>query len=241
MKKIIIAVCLLFLLISSEIAFAADALYRMLHADEIQSFKKDQDAMIVGQLIDKQRDKFTVKVLKVISGKVKSDTILVPDDFNYGWGQTELTPAVNDFCVMSLKRSGNYYKKAWGIFKADSGDYKTLKLTTKNVPSSGLMGDFACIEWYVNSGGAENDFFFNSGTAYAIRPNGQSTQIYPKSTTDADTTTTSGATQAQEITIAKDETSDVDSSSKLSSFLIVVIIMIGIIAVVYLKPREKVK
>ena len=55
--------------------FAADALYRMLHADEVESFREDQDAMIVGQLIGEKDNAFEVKVLKVLSGKVNSDRI----------------------------------------------------------------------------------------------------------------------------------------------------------------------
>ncbi|PKM82905.1 MAG: hypothetical protein CVU89_01860 [Firmicutes bacterium HGW-Firmicutes-14] len=77
MKKVLIALCLSVLLISSGVVFAADALYRMLHADEVESFKKDQDAIIVGWLVEKKDDKFTVEVLKVVSGKVESNSILV--------------------------------------------------------------------------------------------------------------------------------------------------------------------
>lgn len=47
-----------------------------------------------------------------------------------------------------------------GYFKSNSGDYKTLKLESLNVTTPGLLGDLACIQWYVNTGGKENDFFF---------------------------------------------------------------------------------
>lgn len=176
MKKFIVTLCAVIILLTFPAAtFAADALYRMLHGDA-ESFKQDQDAFIVGQLIDKQGDKFTVKALKVLSGKLKADSILVSGDFTYGWDKA--TPKENDFCVFSLKKTGDYYKKAWGIFKATSGDYKTLKLERLNAPSPGLLGDLACIQWYVNSGGTENDFYFNSNTAYVRRPNGP-VQLYP--------------------------------------------------------------
>ena len=79
MKKAILSLCcvILLLLVSPVVTFAADPLYRMLYADEVESFKQDQDAMIVGQLTGKQGDQFNVKVLKVLSGKVSSDMILV--------------------------------------------------------------------------------------------------------------------------------------------------------------------
>ena len=185
MKKFIVILCAVatILLTVPAAAFAADALYRMLHGD-VESFKQDQDAFIVGQLIDKQGGKFTVKGLKVLSGKVNADSILVSDDFTYGWDIA--TPKLNDFCVLSLKKTGDYYKKAWGIFKATSGDYNTLTLEPLNAPTPGLLGDLACIQWYVNSGGTENDFYFNSSTAYVRRPNGP-VQLYPLPATEVQT------------------------------------------------------
>ena len=88
--------------------------------------------------------------------------------------------------VFSLKKTGDYYKKAWGIFKATSGDYNTLTLEPLNAPTPGLLGDLACIQWYVNSGGTENDFYFNSSTAYVRRPNGP-VQLYPLPATETQT------------------------------------------------------
>jgi hypothetical protein len=177
MRKYVFLVMLFILVLSPKVALAGDPLARMLYADKVEEYKKDQDAVIVGQLIEDQGDLFKVKVLKVISGKVSSDLILVSDDFNYGWDKA--TPSVNDFAVFSLKRTGNFYRKAWGIFKASSGDYKTLKLKSVNSPTPGLIGDLAAIQWYVNSGGKEKDFYFSGGTAYVRRPNGQSVQINP--------------------------------------------------------------
>ncbi|MDD2420882.1 MAG: hypothetical protein PHC60_10420 [Heliobacteriaceae bacterium] len=189
MKKYVCAFGILtFLFVFPGLTLAADALYRMLHADAVESFKADQDALIVGELLGKQGDKFNVKVLRVLSGKVTSATILVDADFTYGW--TEAEPAVADFCVLSLKRQGDYYQKAWGIFKADCGDYETLKLAAVNAPTPGLLGDLACIQWYVNSGGKEKDFSFSSGTAYVTRPNGEVLQLYPDPAAEIETTRT---------------------------------------------------
>lgn len=178
MKRLIIVLCIaLSLLALPQSAYAADALCRMLHADEVEQFRQDQDAMLVGQIIAEQGDKFKVKVIKLLSGKVRTDTILVSADFTYGWEKA--TPKVNDYGVFSLKKTGDYYKNAWGIFKANNGEYSTLKLEELNAPTSGLLGDLACIQWYVNSGGKENDFFGIYDTRYVRRPNGQEVQIYP--------------------------------------------------------------
>ena len=183
MRKLAFGLCLVLMLLGSPSGvLAADALYRMLHADEVESFREDQDAMIVGQLIEKKDEAFEVKVLKVLSGKLNSDRIIVSGDFTYGWNKEN--PSVSDFGVFSLKKTGSSYKKAWGIFKADSGDFATLKLLPSNSPTPGLLADLASIEWYVNSGGRENDFsFVGNGyevNAYVKRPNGESLKIYPK-------------------------------------------------------------
>jgi len=193
------------LLFSPSNTFAADALYRMLHADEVEQFKEDQDAMIVGQLISNQGRNFKVMVIKVLSGEVSSDDILVADDFTYGWA--EKRPSVNDFCVFSLKKTGRVYKKAWGIFEATSGDYKTLILTSLNAPpKSGLLGDLAAIQWYVNSGGTEKEFSFANSTAYVKRSSGQVVQIYPVPNKDEDINVYKDALNAAQNSLSEDET-----------------------------------
>ena len=81
---------------------------------------------------------------------------------------------------MSLKKAGTYYKKAWGIFKATSGDYKTLRLMSEDIKYGNST--IAAIEWYVNSEGKENNFYFDGGSAFVRKQNGESVQIYPEET-----------------------------------------------------------
>lgn len=188
MKKIGVVICLVAALImTSSMAFSADPLYRMLHADEVESFKADQDAAIVGQLTGKKDDTFTVKVLKVISGKVKSDTISVKDNFAYqGFSEENSKPQVNDFCFLSLKNKGSYYEKVWYTVKADSGDYRTLKLLFEDIHFGG--GDIPAIQWYVNSEGKDKDFFFSGNRIFLRKPDGENVKIYEyeeKNTTPA--------------------------------------------------------
>ena len=135
-----------FLLSLPQKALAADALYRMLHADDCADFRADQDAFIVGQLIAQNGDSFTVEVNKVLSGLAVADKISLSSDFKYGWagtGNISMEPKVSDYCVMSLKKHGSYYKKAWGIFKATTGDYRTLKLLSEDIKYPYYSGDIA--------------------------------------------------------------------------------------------------
>lgn len=164
------------LIIFPNISFTADPLHRMLHADEYEEFAKDQDAVIVGQIIEKTENYFNVKVLKCISGKIDSENILIEKDFGYaGFSEGKSHPAVDDFCVLSVKMTGDAYKIAWTAAKADSGDYKTLKLIYEAKEFGG--GDIPAIQWYVNSGGTEKDFFFKSDKAFVKRPDGEVVDI----------------------------------------------------------------
>lgn len=236
MKRIVFIISLIISLMLSGTVYAADALYRMLHAEEVKSFQKDQDAMIVGKLIDKQDSTFSVQVLKVISGGIETDYISVSADFKYGWSDRKNLPSVGDFFVMSLKKKGSTYRKAWGIFRADSGEYKTLKLTEENASSSGMKGDLAAIEWYVNSGGTENDFSFNRGSVFVKRPNGEVIQIFPK----ADNFSTQNII-FNEVTEESSDTVDL-SNNWLTNRLSVGIAIIVVLLLVYfllLKKRNK--
>ncbi len=179
MRRLLFIFFALIFLITSQ-TFAADAFYRMLHAEEVESFRQDQDALIVGRLSGTDGGFFEVEVLRVISGEVVGDSILVEGGFSYYWSDAySREPKVGDFCVFSLKRIGNFYKNAWGTFKADSGDYKSLRLFS-NASASDTTSELACIEWYVNSDGKENDFYFSEDGAYVRRPDGQEIKIYPK-------------------------------------------------------------
>lgn len=199
MKRLFIGLIIIITIASNSISiFAADALYRMLHGDEHDNFRKDQDAFIVGQLLGKEDNKFKVKVLKVLNGKMKSDTFKISDDFVYSNFEKDLKPDIDDYCVMSIKKTGDYYKEAWGIYKASNGDYKTLKLIWKDTkyPNTNVeladsyAGDIAAVEWYVNSDGKESDFYFERDKAFVRKTNGESQQIYPRKETDSEEKTT---------------------------------------------------
>jgi hypothetical protein len=179
-KKIAFIVSMLLVMLWPCPAPAADALYRMLHTDEVESFRADQDGIIVGQLSGRNGGSFTVRVIKVVSGAIPGSNIAVIDDFAYGFGATPIKPQVNDYCVMSLKKTGAYYKKAWGVYRASSGDYRTLKLLPEDTGYYAGAADIAAIEWYINSGGVEKDFFFREESAFVVRPNGETVKIYPK-------------------------------------------------------------
>lgn len=242
MRKLLIFICIFIVLtIYSGSAFATDVLYGMLHADEVESFKCNQDATIVGQIVDKEEDKFTVKVLKTISGKVKSENIEVKSDFAYqGFSEENSKPQVKDFCFLSLKDKGSYYQKAWYTVKADSGDYKTLKLLFEDVHFGG--GDIPAIQWYVNSGGKEKDFYFVNTSIYVKRPNGQTVKIYEHEEKKAEPTPLVEDKKEQSLAITQEpsksietiQRSETDFGNKEAENRWVILVIIGIILVTVL-------
>ena len=238
---------LFFIIISSVLLFlpqkalAADALYRMLHADDCADFQADQDALIVGQLIAQNGDSFTVEVNKVLNGSAPAGIIALSSDFQYGWADTSsisadtsnilMKPKVDDYCVVSMKKHGSYYKKAWGIFKATTGDYRTLKLLSEDIKYPYYSGDIAAIEWYVNSGGTEKEFFFDQNRVYVSRPNGETHLIYTGENS-------AGADQPEIIYTKKsDNTLFVDMKSVVPAIAVLCAVCAAAIAVIVKRKR----
>lgn len=173
LAKIIVVIIMFSLTVN---AFAADALYRMLHADDVEQFKVDQDAIIIGQIVEENETVYKVRVLECISGKVDAENLLIDKDFQYaGFSEEKSQPAIDDFCVLSVKKNGDIYKLAWYAVKADSGDYKNLKLIYEAKRFGG--GDIPAIQWYINSGGVDKDFYFSSGKVYVRTPDGKDIDI----------------------------------------------------------------
>ena len=147
--------------------YAADQLHRITH--------NDQDALVIGQINRQEDNDYIVNVLHVISGKLDRTTIKVSKDFKYEHLDTE--PSIDDFGIFSLDKGVLGYKVKYGVYKADSGDYKTLKLIKTDI-SHGQRGDLTALEYYINSNGEEANFSFEDTTAYVTDKSGQRKVIY---------------------------------------------------------------
>ena len=77
--------------------------------------------------------------------------------------------------VFSINKEAAKYTIAWGFFKVSSLDITTLKV----VEGPLALGDLAAFQWYINSAGRENDFYFIGTSAYVRHADGTSTQLYP--------------------------------------------------------------
>ena len=156
---LIISVIIVFF--SSTIGFAADALYRLMH--------NDHDALVVGTVTKLEGDTITVVVKKqLISSKdlnfsspkrqipIKG-TIIIKGVKEYalfhGTDAMEGRPKKGDYVLASLKKGGRGFKNAWGVFKTDSNNYRTLNILYPEASSSYTKMDAAAIKAFVNSNG----------------------------------------------------------------------------------------
>jgi hypothetical protein len=145
----------------------------MLYADEVEDFAKEQDAIVLFQVIESDGVTIKGQILHVISGNVDGTTItIVDDDIRLLGMLPEPKLQVGDYCVMSVKQYGNHYEQGLDALRADSGDYKTLKFYY-----SSHFTDIDALQYYVNSGGVEKEFQFNGNKAFVIAEDGTKIDI----------------------------------------------------------------
>ncbi len=158
---------ILFFLLTFQQVFAADIIWRITH--------NDQDALIVGEIVNEIGGSFKVDVKHVVSGKMPNNTINISNDFLY-WG-TEIKPIVGDFLVLSLDKKLLNYEIKWGAYKATSGDFESLQLDKVDL-STGIQADFTVLERYINSNGKDNDFSYKDEKVYLKKEKGEDVLIF---------------------------------------------------------------
>ncbi|HNT76580.1 MAG TPA: Ig-like domain-containing protein [Anaerolineae bacterium] len=146
---------------------AADVLHRLTHGD--------QYSLALGTITSVSDSGVMVEIAAIISGESLPDVINVEISGAFIEAVPAMSLAPGEYAVFSLNQGAETYTVAWGFFKASSLDITTLEILAGPLPE----GDLAAFQWYINSGGVENDFYFIGTTAYVRRPDGTSLQIYP--------------------------------------------------------------
>ncbi|MCX7903502.1 MAG: hypothetical protein N2486_03220 [Caloramator sp.] len=149
--------------------FSADILWRLMHSD--------QYALVIAKVVDKSDNKIVFVVKHIISGKTVPKKITLNGNIKYSFFNVH--PNLRDYCVISLDKKSNNYTVKNGIFKANTDDYKKLKLL-KDGLDSGIKGELTAFEYYINSNGKYNDFIFDSGIVYLRLNDQKKIQIYPE-------------------------------------------------------------
>ncbi len=163
-------------------AYAADAEYRFTH--------NDHDALIIGEITEFSNDTMVIKAVDYIVStkdlnvnakkkqlrpnviKLTSDSVKrLKENAGSGWGPKF---EVGDSVVASLDKKGSKFDIAWGFFKADSTDYKTLSVEAYSPMTAAMIKDF------INSGGKYTEFSFDgdTNTVTRVETDGTKTIIY---------------------------------------------------------------
>ncbi len=140
---------------------AADALHRMLHGE--------QDAIVLGQIENRQDDLLELRVIRLLQGKDTGNTIQVKDDFTYfGFTEENGSPSLGDYVVMSLNEKGDHYEQAWFMVRSDHGHMRSLTLYYE--PAAGpAPSDLKALQYFVNTGGKATDYYFDGDQVFAQR------------------------------------------------------------------------
>ncbi len=150
----------------------ADHLYRFMH--------NDQDALVIGEIRHVDEDIITVNVSKQITSSKDLNTppikqSSIPDKIKiedvekyalfYGSTSSDARPKKGDYVLASINKKGKNFKWAWGVYKIDSTDHKSLNiLSAKN--DYGAKKEAVAIKTFINSDGKATEFTFDSSKVY---------------------------------------------------------------------------
>jgi len=162
--KRIVGVLLIMLMLCITLiqpVWAADALHRMLHGE--------QDAIILGQIENRQDDLLELRVIRLLQGKDTGNKIQVKDDFTYfGFTEENGSPSLGDYVVMSLNEKEGHYEQAWYMVRSDHGHMRSLALYYE--PAAGpAPSDLKALQYFVNTGGKATDYYFEGNQVFAQR------------------------------------------------------------------------
>ena len=179
-------------LLYSNIAYAADPLYRFMH--------NDHDVLVLGEITSIDENNAMVKVAKTIVSandlyedhpkeQLEPSEVAVMLPFEYvGFydegDSNESNPSPGDFALLSLNKVDQKFKIAWGAYKVNSLDYEKLMVVLPENPKIGAKMDAAAIQTFVNSDGQITEFAFDgdSGIVYG----GEDKRIIFRADTDHD-------------------------------------------------------
>ncbi|SDH31870.1 hypothetical protein SAMN05443529_11222 [Desulfosporosinus hippei DSM 8344] len=136
MKKVI-ALTILILILLPSIALAGDVAYDIAFGD--------QDAFVIGKVTNMKDNLYSVHIEKVLMGDIEATDIQVEKPkYPSGWDN----PTVGQHYALSLDKKNTVYEIKFGGYKADSTDYKTLKLEYADIPGNAVLE----VQEFINSG-----------------------------------------------------------------------------------------
>ncbi len=236
----VIIITIILLCFSHIIVFGADNLYRLMH--------NDQQGLIIGQIIEIKEGFISTNINKQIISEEDMNSpnieqIPLEEVINietvknyslfYGKKDPESKPQKGDYILASINRSGKDFQSAWGIYKLDSEDYKTLNvLSPKN--DYGAKMEAVAIKTFINSDGVANEFSFDRSKLYY-----DGKLIYDSAQDMSFIESDKGKEEANDISKKETAKGNVIFDGHESSLVLVLCLMIVIGGVSYFKRKKK--
>ncbi|KIL35941.1 hypothetical protein SD71_11275 [Cohnella kolymensis] len=104
----------------------------------------DQDALVIGKVTSYKDGMYTVDVQNTLMGTMEEKKIKIAFPHN----PNSVEPAAGDYGLFSLDEDDDHYKSAYGVYKVDSPDYRTLKIA-RAVEHDGIRER---LQQFINSG-----------------------------------------------------------------------------------------
>ncbi len=172
LHKLLAVVSFLIALTIITPALAADSLYRFMH--------NDHDALVIGEVKTINGDTLVIDVEKSIISKrdlninairkqlsIKSARITGVHGYSLfckDIGEPGEMPKVGDYVLASLDKKGTSFAIAYGLYKVDGTDYKTLSVLFEENANDYVRMEAAAIKAFINSDGNLTEFSFNGST-----------------------------------------------------------------------------
>lgn len=181
MKKLFVAALLLFsLLFSLPAAAAEDAFTQLTH--------NGQACLVVGTIDRKDRTGMLIAPAAFIKSsadlaqgsyeQIEPETIIVKE---ISYSNTAEEPKRGDSVLLSLVRdSGDRYLIQWGAYRVDSTDPAALAIPAEEGEGLTDAAHLAALQYFVNQGGAVTEFTFDgaAGLVTATAADGSEIQVY---------------------------------------------------------------
>jgi hypothetical protein len=166
MRKVIVILLVIISILVADTTYAMDMLHALTH--------EMQYSLALGEVIEINDSSAKIRIEEIVSGKSLPDVISIdiPGDF---LPEYEPELKTKDYVVVSIDKEGENYSVLMGYYKVTGLEMEKLEIISGPLPA----GDLAALQWYINSGGKENDFYFIGTNAYVRNSDGSEKMIYP--------------------------------------------------------------
>jgi hypothetical protein len=167
-SHVIVFLNLITLLFISEKNLGGDMMHFMLHGD--------YGSLALGTIISTNGNTLQFRNEKIIRGNALPSQFTLQKRATYGKPQKQ-DLAAGAVAVAFIAQQGDEYHTQYGIWEVSSLDVSTLDLKYPYFAPS----EQAMFQWYINSGGRDNQFIYTEGGRLAVKQCDDAIVILPTS------------------------------------------------------------